>query len=400
MTTARELKTSRCRPAVLKVGLAAVLAVVIAGCGSGTSSAPGGSKAPLEVGVTVGLTGYMASADTPFSSGVKLAADYLNKSGGVDGHTVKLDLRDMKSSAAEAVTVMNQLLNQNHVGVVIGGSVSAATAAATPVLARSSVPILAASVLTGDTKWAYSTLSPVTKSNAVGLGYVATVLKVKKIAVLYSVTPYGQSAAAKLTKAATDQGLQVVSSQGVASGVTDLTPQLSKATSEGAEVILDVLAGPVQIILAKSASGMGLGLPLILAPDALGILKQASEAYAQSSVTFTSAQLYPQIDSPEIKAANEKFQPVYKASGLSLDSVGDAGRGWDTVMILAQAVHASGAVTGEPLRAALEHVTFPGTMSKYIFTPQDHTGQTAVPNPLGIVQYQGDTFKVVYRSTK
>lgn len=395
-TNGRHRSVFRVCAAVAAVSLAAAACGSSAG-GQGGGGGGGGDKATLDVGVAIGLTGYLAGADTPFSKGVKLAADYLNKNGGIDGHKVQLYIRDMKSNAAAAVPVINQLLHQNHVTAQIGGSVSAATAAETPILSRASVPILAASVLSGDTKWAYSTLQPVAKSNAVALGFAQSVLHAKKIAVLFSETPYGQSAGATLGKAAAAQGLQVVSSQGVSNGATDLTPQLSKAKSSGADVILDVLTGPVHIAEAKAASGMGLGLPLILGQDALGILKQATQAYSNAYFTGSSAQLYPQLADAQVKAANAKFQAQYKASGQDPNSVGDAGRGWDTMMILAQAVHASGAVSGEKLRAALEHVTYPGTMSRYKFTPADHTGQQGVPNPLGIAQFHGATFKVVYR---
>lgn len=401
MSARNGASTARRNRTRLQVGVGvAVASVIVSACSSSGGAAGGsggGGKGSLKVGVAIGLTGYLAGADTPFSEGVKLAADFLNKSGGVDGHKVELQVRDMKSSAAAAVPVMNQLLHQNHIGAQIGGSVSAATAAETPILARAKVPILAASVLSGDTKWAYSTLQPVSKSNAVALGFAKTVLHAKKVAVLFSETPYGQNAGAKLGKAAAAQGLQVVSSQGVSNGATDLTPQLSKAKSSGADVILDVLTGPVHIAEGKAASGMGLGLPLILGQDALGILKQATQAYANAYFTGSSAQLYPNLADPEVTAANAEFQKAYKASGQNPNGVGDAGRGWDTMMILAKAVHASGAVTGEKLRAALENVTYSGTMSRYKFTPDDHTGQAGVPNPLGIAQFHGDAFKVVYR---
>jgi hypothetical protein len=65
-------------------------------------------------------------------------------------------------------------------------------------------------------------------------------------------------------------------------------------------------------------------------------------------------------------------------------------------MILAEAVKASGAATGDQLREALEQVSYTGTMSTYKFSPNDLTGQVSTPNPLGIVRENGGKLEVVY----
>lgn len=387
----------------LKVGAALLLASSLAACGSSGGSSGGGnnsggssSKEPIKIGVAVGLTGYLAGTDVPFSEGVQLAANDFNSHGGIDGHKVEVTVRDMKSNAAEGVNVANQLLNQVGVGVIIGGSTSAATAAEAPIASRKSVPIIAASVLPENPQWLFSTLQPVTKSNAAGLGFAADNLHAKKIAVLYSQTPYGQGAANAMKQQAEALGIQVMSSQGIQTGATDITPQLQQAKGSGADAILDVLTGPVHIVEAKDAAGMNLGLPLIMGTDAPSTFKQAFQAYPDSYSTATAAQIYPQNQDPQIKAANAKFHPIYEASGKDPDGIGDAGRGWDTMQILASAVKASGAVTGEKLRSALEKVTYSGTMSEYKYSAEDHTGQKTVPNPLAIAQFQGDTVKVIY----
>jgi hypothetical protein len=68
-------------------------------------------------------------------------------------------------------------------------------------------------------------------------------------------------------------------------------------------------------------------------------------------------------------------------------------------MILAEAVEASGAVTGDKLRDALAQVTYTGTMSAYKFSDDDLTGQVNTPNPLGIVKENAGKLEVVYTPT-
>lgn len=369
----------------------------LAGCGSSSSS--GGGKAPLNVGVAVGLTGYLSSDDVPFSQGIKLAAKTLNKAGGVDGHKVNLHVVDMQSSAATGVSELNNLLNKDGVGAVLGGSVSAATAAYAPVVTRAQVPVIAASVLPSDSKWLFSTLQPVSETNGADLGFIKSKLHLKRIAVISSETPYGEAAAKGMTSAAESRGLSVVSSQAVSDNATDLTPELQKVQRSGAQAIVDILTGPVHLVEAKSAASVGLKIPIVMGQDTLSIFKQSTAAYPKTYWTGLAAQIYPHNADPKIKAANVAFQPIDKRAYGSSSDIANAARGWDTMQILAKAVRASGAVTGESLRSALEKVQHSGTDSEYDYSPSDHTGQLKVKNPLGVGHYDGSTLKVVYSAS-
>jgi branched-chain amino acid transport system substrate-binding protein len=376
-------------------------ALALAGCGSaaapsghgGSSTAP---KTPIKIGMAVGLTGYLSGTDTPFSEGARLAVDWLNQHGGIAGHPVQLYVRDMASNAASGVTVTNQLLNQNGVDVLVNGSTSAATAAEAPIASARQVPIIAASVLPSKPAWVFSTLQPVTKSDQAALGFVQKDLHAHTIAVLYSETPYGQQASALMGQVAQSYGLRVVSSQGVPTDATDVTPELQQARAAGAQAIVDVLTGPVHIVEAKDAASLGLTVPLVMGQDSRQTLRQAAAAYPQTYFVALAAQAYPHNADPAIRQANATFAPLYQKAYGSQPGYANAARGWDSIQILAAAVRASGAVSGQALRDALEHVSYAGCDSEYRFTPADHTGQAAVPNPMTVAQYQGDSLRIVY----
>lgn len=373
---------------------AALVGTALTACGA-SSSGSTSSGGELTIGLTVGQTGYLAGVDVPFGNGVKLAADYLNKQGGIDGKKITVTSRDMQSNAAKAVPVTNELINQDRVDVLIGGSTSAATAADEPIIAPKKVPMIAASVLPDQDDWQFSTLQPVSKTDEIALDFAKS-LKVAKVAVLYSQTPYGQSAAASMKSAAQADGLQVVASEAVETSATDVTAQLSKAKSAGAQAIIDVLSGPVHIVEAKGAATLNLGMPLIMGTDEVATFEPSAKAYPQTYFTAIAPQIYPKNTDTAIKTANAKFLPVYQKAYGNKPGIGNAARGWDSVMLLAAAVKASGATTGDKLREALEKVTFTGTMSAYEFTGDDHTGQTKTANPLGITKYQNGKFQVVY----
>lgn len=387
-------RTRRIRALTAGIPTAGLLLLAACGTSANGSNSGSGSKAPIVVGVAVGLTGYLSTDDKPFSEGVQLAASYFNSHGGIDGHKVVIDVVDMGSNAAKGVTVLHQLLYQDSANAIIGGSTSAATAAYAPVVTSQKVPTIAASVLPSDDQWEFSTLQPVSKSNAAGLDFVSSALHVKSIAVLSSQTPYGQEAAATMKSQASKLGISVVSSQSVATDATDLTPQLQKVQASGASAIVDILTGPVHIVEAKSAAGLGLKIPIVMGQDSRPIFRQATEAYPDAYWTGLAAQLYPHNAEAGIKAANAAFQPIYLKAYGNQPGIANAARGWDSMQILAQAVEASGAITGTALDNALEHVSYTGADSQYSYTPSDHTGQKSVPNPMGIAQYHGSAITV------
>ncbi len=379
-------------PAV--IGTAAILA---AACGASTTGGEStGGKRPVEVGMAIAQTGYLASSDAPVVDGAQLAAKHINDAGGVDGRKINLHIVDMQSTAATAVTVTNQLLNQYMVGVMINGSSSASTAAEAPINAQHQVPMIVASILPPDPKWAFSTLQPVDKYVDAELGFAQKVLHVGSIAVFYSQTPYGQSAAQSMASKAPAFGIRISTSLGIDTNATDLTPQIQKARDAGAEAILDILTGPVQLVLAKNAAGLGLRLPVVMATDDSTVFQQAAAVYSSAYFMLRPPQVYPNVQDAKIKAADEVFVKEYQKAFGGKPGIADAGRGWDAVQILAKAVAASHANTGEALRAAIERVSFAGTGTEFEFTPSDHTGQMSVPNPLVIGQWQGGSFKVVY----
>lgn len=379
-------------------------AVLLAACGSSSASSSSSTssvpKAPIQIGVAVGLTGYLASDDVPFSNGVKLAAAAFNAKGGIDGHKVDVTVQNMDSAAATGVTVVTQMIDQNHIDVLIGGSVSAATAAYAPILTRAQVPMVAASVLPTDDQWEFSTLQPTSESNVADLGFVKSKLKVSRVAVIYSETPYGEGAAARIEAQAKSLGLSVVSSQGVLTDATDMTPQLQAVQGSGAQVIVDVLTGPVHIVEAKDAANLGLHIPIVMGQDTRSIFKQSTQAYPDVYWTALGAQVYPYNTSPQVKAANATFAPIYMKAYGNSPGEANAARGWDSLQIVAQAVNSSKAITGTKLDSALEHVSYTGTETSYRYSPSDHTGQLSVSNPLGIGHFVGNRSEIVYTASK
>ncbi len=75
---------------------------------------------PVKIGVVMGLTGPWASIDTPATNGAKLAAEEINKAGGVLGRPIELKIVDTKADEGETVAAVIRLIENEKVSALIG----------------------------------------------------------------------------------------------------------------------------------------------------------------------------------------------------------------------------------------------------------------------------------------
>jgi branched-chain amino acid transport system substrate-binding protein len=354
------------------------------------------AKDPIEVGMAVALTGYLASYDGQFLDGVKLGVEHLNVSGGIAGHKINLHILDDASNATTGVTVTNQLLNQFNVSVMLNGLSSAQNAAIEPILERAQVPQIVFSVLPPNPKWAFGANLLNERADALQVDFADQKLHAKKLALVYSQTPYGQSAAKFMAERAKRLGLDIVYSQAIEPSAIDMTPQLAALKATGAEVVLDVLTGSTHIVEAKAATTVGLTVPLVLATDDLPTHQKVVTAYPNAYFVATAVQAYPDIDLPATKAACASFIETYKKAGHNMAAISGASFGWDAVRILAKAVE-EGGTGGEALHASLDKTEIQGCNTLYKYSPDDHFGQLHVPNETRIAKmHSNGTVEIVF----
>src|SRR5579863_2030647 len=117
----------------LKALLCAVGALVLAG---------GAFAEDVKIGVTQPLTGAFAADGNYVAEGAKLAAEAINKAGGVDGRQIQLVIEDNKSNPTEAAATAERLIVQDKVPVMMGAWGSSLTLAVMPKLMEYKVPMV------------------------------------------------------------------------------------------------------------------------------------------------------------------------------------------------------------------------------------------------------------------
>ena len=104
-------------------GIARRLAVIVAACalaasvlgGCRPADSPGSA---IRIGAVFPITSNAASLAGPELAGVRIAADQVNADGGIDGHRIELEVRDLPARG-EADAVMADL-RDHGVRIVIG----------------------------------------------------------------------------------------------------------------------------------------------------------------------------------------------------------------------------------------------------------------------------------------
>lgn len=129
--------------------LALLVGLALAGCGSDDDNGNGGggdtggneNKEPLVIGYAATLSGFSANADQAGVLGARAMVDKLNKEGGIDGHRVRLVVKDMRSEPAQGGPVTQELLDDGA-AVVLGPPFPNQAAGVVRTAARENVPVI------------------------------------------------------------------------------------------------------------------------------------------------------------------------------------------------------------------------------------------------------------------
>jgi branched-chain amino acid transport system substrate-binding protein len=103
--------------------VAAIVAVTLGafgGCGGDRKSEPSAAKAPIQIGISLPLTGDFSEPGKGIQRGYEAWAKVVNDGGGLLGRQVKLKFLDDQSAADRVVADYEQLIGKDKVDLVFG----------------------------------------------------------------------------------------------------------------------------------------------------------------------------------------------------------------------------------------------------------------------------------------
>lgn len=112
------------------------LSVLLAFSACGTQNTPAGNTTPIKIGVSISTSGDFSDDGAALQKGYELWADQVNKSGGLLGRQVKLDILGDNSTPEQVTTNYTKLITVDKVDLVVGPYSSLLTKPASVVTAR------------------------------------------------------------------------------------------------------------------------------------------------------------------------------------------------------------------------------------------------------------------------
>ena len=343
---------------------------------------------PIKIGVSGPFTGGSSSMGVSMRDGVRLAAEEINKSGGVLGRQIQLVERDDEAKNERGAQIAQELINKEKVVAVVGYINTGVGLASERFFQDAKIPVMnnvaTGSVLThqfDDQPENYvfrnsandSIQAPMIADEAVRRGF-------KKVAILADSTNYGQLGRADLEKALALKGIKPVAEEKFNIKDVDMTAQLLKAKEADAEVILTYGIGPELTQIANGMTKLGWKVPMI------GSWTLSMANYIDNAGPGGEGARMPQTfiqepTTPKRQSFIISYLKTFNPKNNRMDSPVSAAQGYDSVYLLAAAIKQAGSTDGPKIKAALEDLKTPveGVVTTYNkpFTKTDHEAITA-----------------------
>jgi branched-chain amino acid transport system substrate-binding protein len=306
----------------------------------------------IVIGEYASLTGGSASFGQSSHKGTALAIDEINTAGGVLGKKLKLITEDDQSQAGQPATIARKLISQDKAVAILGEVASSKSLEAAPICQQNKIPMISPASTNpkvtevGDYIFRVCFIDPfqgtVMSKFAQSKGW-------KNVAVLTDVKQdYSVGLAEFFIKDFKESGGQIVKEQKYSTGDKDFKPQLTSIKAAKPDAIFVPGYYAEVSLIAKQARLLGIKAPLLGGDGWVGdsLLKVAGNALDGSffSCHFSSAD-----KSPVVQGFVEKFKA--KHNGETPDDM--AALGYDSAMILADAIKRAGSTEPEKLRDAI-----------------------------------------------
>lgn len=378
--------------------VAAALAALVAGCNNSSepSSGPGGGGGsattgdPIKIGEFASLTGKEASFGHMSHNGTELAINELNARGGVLGRKLELITEDNQSKQGESKTIARKLISRDGIVALLGEVASGRSLEAAPVCQESHIPQISPSSTNpkvteiGDYIFRVCFTDPL--QGRVLARFAQKTLKVKKVALLTdAANTYSVGLAKYFKDAFTAAGGTIVDEQKYSGGDKDFNAQLTTIKASAPEALF--IPGYYQDagLIARQARELGINVPLF-GGDGWESQDLVSIGGAAVEGSYFSTHFSPEQTEPEVQDFVKKFVAKY---GPPPDAM--AALGYDSAMLLADAIKRAGTTDGPKVRDALAATKdFPGIAGK--ITIDEHRD---AKKPLVILQVKDGKFKLL-----
>lgn len=340
-------------------------------------SAVADSAAEIVVGEVAAMTGGTATFGTSSHAGTQMAIDEINAAGGLLGKKLKLILEDDQSKQGEAGTVAKKLISRNKIVALLGEVASSKSLEMGPICQKAGVPMISPASTNpkvtevGDYVFRVCFIDPF---QGTVMGKFAMSKGWKKVAVLTDTKQdYSVGLAQYFKEYFAKNGGTIVSEQSYGSGDKDFKAQLTAIKPTAPDAIFASGYYNETGLIATQARELGITGPLLGGDgwDSPSLVQVAGKAIEGS---FFSNHFSNEDTNPRIQEWVKKFK---EKNGKVPDAM--AALGYDSAMILADAIKRAGTTEGKALRDAIAKTKdFDGITGKISLDDKRNASKSAV----------------------
>jgi branched-chain amino acid transport system substrate-binding protein len=344
----------------LRTGLLAAMAgmALVTGC---TKPAGEGAAETIKIGEFASLTGKEAAFGQSSHKGTQLAIDEINAAGGLLGKQIELITEDNRSTAGESVKIAKKLITRDKVVALLGEVASGRSLEAAPIAQANQIPMVSPSSTnpkvteTGDYIFRACFIDPF--QGQLLASFAQRTLEAQKVAIFSDVSaPYSVGLAQYFRDAFVAAGGQIVAEEKYSGGDKDFSAQLTAIKGKQPDAIMVPGYYNEAGLIVRQARQLGIKVSLFggdgwEAPELLQLAGAEALQGTYYSTHFSSESTEPLA---------QKFVAAYKAKyNETPDAM--AALGYDSAMVLADAITRAGTTEGPKVREALAVTRdFPG----------------------------------------
>jgi branched-chain amino acid transport system substrate-binding protein len=286
-----------------------------------------GQAKPYKIGVLQPLTGTAAAGGKTSLVGTQLAADRINKSGGINGRPVELVVADYESKPDVGRRKAEKLVVEDQVDVGEGGYLSNVCLACMPVFEEQRTVFMIGVCL--DTTITTSRCSryvfrPFDYAPSQAVAFAPYLVKklAKKWHIVYLDYAWGQSTLEAYSAEIKKQGGEVVGATGIPLGTADMTAFISKITGNF-DGLFAIMFGANAVTFTTQAYDLGLIKKVKYAGDGAVAESTHLAALGNKVEGFTGVNRYiPVLTKPLDTPAHKKFFEEARAKLKQVDPSG------------------------------------------------------------------------------
>jgi len=319
---------------------------VFAACSSSSSSNE------IVIGEFGSLTGGTATFGQSTHKGIMLAAEELNKNGGLLSKQVKIVTEDDRSLAEEAKTAVLKLIKQQNVVAIIGEVASSRSLAAAPEAQKSQIPMISPAStnpqVTAVGDYIFRACFVDSFQGEAMARFAAENLKLTKVAVLKDIkNDYSVGLADFFVKTAQKQGLEITSVESYSEGDIEFRAQLTSILAKNPEGLFIPGYYTEVGLIARQARELGFKGPL-MGGDGWDSAKTTEIGGDAVNNSYFSTHYSSEDPSPMVQGFIAKYK---EKNGAVPDAM--AVLGYDAANILFEAIKKAGSTDGPAVRDAL-----------------------------------------------